>query len=151
MVSGVAGRFLPLIPDLGVMMTPGATYFLLAGLARNPGGLPLEARRPDTADACACPMGRWTGGDQPILRGRSEALIGRDVGDVGQPDPGLRRGRLWSGLSAVKLRASRFGATGRLWWLSVVRGVRRRPRRAESPHLAHQPRDAPARMPQPFP
>src|SRR3954447_9726872 len=74
MVSGVAGRFLPLIPDLGVMMTPGATYFLLAGLARNPGGLPLEARRPDTADACACPMGRWTGGDQPILRGRSDQL-----------------------------------------------------------------------------
>src|SRR3954447_18049331 len=74
MVSGVAGRFLPLIPDLGVMMTPGATYFLLAGLARNPGGLPLEARRPDTANACACPMGRWKGGDQPILRGRSDQL-----------------------------------------------------------------------------
>src|SRR6185436_9465642 len=37
----------------------------------------------------------------------------------------------WSGLSAVKFRASRFGATGRLWRLSVVRGVRRRPRRAE--------------------
>jgi len=62
-----------------------------------------------------------------------EALVGRDVGDVGQPDPGLRRGRLWSGLSAVKFRASRFGATGRSWRLSVVRGVRRRPRRAESP------------------
>src|SRR3954469_3989175 len=39
----------------------------------------------------------------------------------------------WSGLSAVKFRASRFGATGRSWRLSVVRGVRRRPRRAESP------------------
>src|SRR5919112_4009753 len=62
----------------------------------------------------------------------------------------------WSGLSAVKFRASRFGATGRSWRLSVVRGVRRRPRRAESPSnavrwTAHHSLDAPARMPQPFP
>src|SRR3712207_1488709 len=39
----------------------------------------------------------------------------------------------WSGLSATKFRASRLGATGRWWRRSVVRGVRRRPRRAESP------------------
>src|SRR3954462_6124992 len=39
----------------------------------------------------------------------------------------------WSGLSAVKFRASRFGATGRLWRLSVGRGVRRRAPGAESP------------------
>src|SRR3954471_11006248 len=58
----------------------------------------------------------------PVLdRGQiQEALLGRDVGDVGQPDPGLRRGRLWSGLSAVKFRASRFGATGRLWAPTVT-------------------------------
>ena len=34
----------------------------------------------------------------------------------------------WSGLSAAKLRASRLGATGRSWRLSVVvRGARLRP------------------------
>src|SRR5215213_11754395 len=37
----------------------------------------------------------------------------------------------WSGLSAVKLRSSRFGATGRSWRLSVVRGVRWRPWRPD--------------------
>src|SRR3954469_6147580 len=71
----------------------------------------------------------------------------------------------WSGLSAVKFRASRFGATGRLWRLSGGRGGGGRPPRGgaphprihpparpgREPHLAHQPRAAPARMPQPFP
>src|SRR5215212_1353416 len=60
-----------------------------------------------------------------------------------------------SGLSATKFRASRLGATGRSWRLPVVRGVRRRPRRAESPisriSRATRRRDAPARMPPALP
>ena len=52
----------------------------------------------------------------------------------------------WSGLSAVNLRSSRFGATGRSWRLSVVRGAAAALAGGQA-HLAHQPLDAPTRMP----
>src|SRR3712207_7213995 len=54
-----------------------------------------------------------------------------------------------SGRSAAKFRSSRFGATGRSWRLSVVRGARRpaTPPAGRQPHRAHQPFDAPSRVP----
>src|SRR3954463_10958902 len=59
----------------------------------------------------------------------------------------------WSGLSAVKFRASRFGATGRLWRLAVGRGGRRGAPRGgrppSRPPRAPRPRGRPARIPPP--
>src|SRR3954451_14336085 len=48
-----------------------------------------------------------------------------------------------SGRSATKCRSSRFGATGRSWRLSVVRGGRRRPPRGGGALSRHSPAPAP--------
>src|SRR3954468_11193071 len=74
MVSGVAGRFLPLTRDLGVMIAPGSHLLFIGWLGAQPRRPAARSTTPRYANACACPMGRWTGGDRPILRGRSDQL-----------------------------------------------------------------------------
>src|SRR3954447_25914525 len=72
-----------------------------------------------------------------------EALVGRDVGDVGQPDL----------VRPVRGEVPRQQARGDREIMAAVRGsgcTAAAPAGRE-PHLTHQPRDAPARMPQPFP
>src|SRR3954447_7498382 len=56
-----------------------------------------------------------------------------------------------SGRSATKWRSSRFGATGRSWRLSVVRGGRRRPPRACRPISRISRPPPPRRGPPPAP
>src|SRR3954447_1620262 len=72
-----------------------------------------------------------------------KALVGRDVGDVGQPDL----------VRPVRGEVPRQQVRGDREIMAAVRGsgcTAAAPAGRE-PHLAHQPRDAPARMPQPFP
>src|SRR6476469_7971479 len=72
-----------------------------------------------------------------------EALVGRDVGDVGQPDL----------VRPVRGEVPRQQVRGDRETMAAVRGsgcTAAAPAGRE-PHLAHQPRDASARMPQPFP
>src|SRR4051812_4631736 len=72
-----------------------------------------------------------------------EALVGRDVGDVGQPDL----------VRPVRGEVPRQQVRGDREIMAAVPGsggAAGAPPGRE-PHLTHQPRDAPARMPQPFP
>jgi hypothetical protein len=88
--------------------------------------------------------------DQPTISRVARSLM---AARYSQPSPvgmyEMSASQTASGRSAAKSWSSRLGAIGKSCRLSVVRGVRRRPRRAESPisRMSRATRSRPIRTP----